>query len=502
MLYSKEEICMQDIFEEIKVQLSELASYKEENIKNEIVVPLFRQELNYIKGKLDYETKVYDGLSDVTYLEDNKPLVVIETKGLGIKNKELRITDNDMMQLIKYLINREARTVWGILSNGTDYYLFNDDIKGLIKDKIVFHLSVYQKSDQRYFKYFSYDNIFVNKTTSYFAYIARFKMYWKEEGHSESSFKMYQSTLFNFFDYYSQTHKNSFSGKTDEECLCQIQIDDFILFSQKMNEKLYNRHQSRERSYQTLTNNYWHLKTFFETLKIRGDIPHHNFVRSKEEVLEDFRDKASPKDKHILDTETYQIILEHLYNGQNSLRNIAIFLMCSYYGLKRSEVNKLTWDSINLNRKTISVVNRKYKMTELMHYCLQTLFKERTKQRIKCNEVFVNCHVKGGKGLSEVAINDIFYSMRKINDPNHDLKWLCPEKVRESLIQAMFECGYSIESIVCYTGLDMSSISNSISYDKIVEIGKKRLDTPCKKLIHPFQNVVDNFYKQIIDGAG
>lgn len=139
-------------------------------------------------------------------------------------------------------------------------------------------------------------------------------------------------------------------------------------------------------------------------------------------------------------------------------------------------------------------------MTELMSHCLQTLHKEKTKQRFKCNEVFVNHYTKGGKGLSENAINDIFYGLRKINNPNHDLSWLCPEKVRECLIRSMFECGYSIESIVYYTGLDTASVSSCLTYDRIVAVGEKRFGKSYKQPKHPFQEVVDNFYNTNIKG--
>lgn len=486
---------MQDFFEEIKSKINTLPSPKEENVKNHIVVPHFLQKLGYTAGTFDFEKKVYDDLSDITYLENGKPLMVIETKGLYNK-----ITNGDGKQLIDYLISRETRTVWGLLSNGIEYYLFNDDIPGLIDDKIVFHISINQKSDQRYLKYFSYENIFVNKTTNFFANITRFEMYWRNAGYNENSLKMYRSTLYNFFEFYSQNHDYSSFGKSDIECLCQIQIDDFFAFIRKKNEDLSQKRCNKDRSYQTLTNNYRHLRTFFETLKVHGDIPHHNFIYSETDVLKAFRNKISPKDKHIIDAEAYQLILEHLSKGRNSSRNIAIFMFCSYYGMKRSTVNKLTWDSINFGKNTITVEKRKYKMTELMSYCLQNLYKERRKQRLKCNEVFTNPYIKGGKRLSEGAINDIFYSLRKINAPNCNLEWLCPEKVRECLIQNMFECGYSMESIVYFTGLDVSSVANCISYNRIIDIGKNRLEKPRKHLKHPFQDVVDSFFNAYIKG--
>lgn len=491
---------MQEIYEQIKTRMGELLSYTEENIKNHVVVPIFLHRLGYNTLKLNYEEKVFDGRSDITYFEKGKPFIVVETKGLGQKNKELKITDKDKKQLLDYMVGYDKRISWGILTNGTDYYLFNNDIPGLINDKIVFHLSINQKSNWRYLKYFSYESIFDSKVSNFFADVARFKMYWNNSGNKESSFYAYRSTLYNFFEFYSQNHRYSSFGKYDSECLCQIQLEDFFAFAKKMNECPSKKYQNAERSYFTLGNNYYHIKAFFETLKDYGYIPHHNFNYSEKYALKVFKNTISPKNQQFLDAATYQKILEHLSKGRNSSRNITIFMLCSYYGMKRSAVNKLTWDSINFSKNTITIEKRKYKMTELMNHCLQVLYREKTKQRLKCNNVFVNRYAKGGKGLSEGAINDVFYGLRKINDPNHDLSWVCPEKVRECLIRNMFEYGYSIEGIVYYTGLDTTSVSSCLTYDKIVAVGEKRFGKSYKQPKHPFQEVVDNFYNTNIKG--
>lgn len=491
---------MKEIFEQIKIRMNELTILTEENIKNHVVVPIFLQGLGYNTRKLSYEVNVCDGRSDITYVENGKPLLIIETKGLGQKNKELKITDKDKKQLIDYLVGRREKIVWGILTNGTDYYLFNNDIQGSIDDKIVFHISINQKSDWRYLKYFSRENIFVNKSSNYFADIARFRMYWNNSDNKKSSFDVYRSTLHNFFEFYSQDHPYSSLGKVDSECLCHIQIKDFFAFIRKMNECPPKRRKNMERTYCTVENNYNHLKAFFETLKDYGDIPRHNFTYSEKEVLKAFKDKNSSKKQHILDNSTYQIILEEFFKGQNSYRNIAIFLLCSYYGLKRSAIKKLTWDSINFSKNTITVENRVYKMTKLIGHCLQCLYKERTIHHLKCNEVFASPYTKGSKGLSETTINRIFTDLRKTSDSSHNWEWLCPEKARECLIQNMFECGYSIEGIVYYTGLDTASIASCLTYDRIVAIGKKRLAKPETHPKHPFQDVVDSFYNVNIKG--
>lgn len=272
---------MQEIFEQIKTRMSELRSYTEENIKNHVVVPIFLQGLGYNTRELYYEEKAFDGRCDITYFEKSKPIIIVETKGLGQKNKELKITDKDKKQLIDYLMGYEERIVWGILTNGFDYYLLNNDIQGLINDKIVFHLSVNQKSSWRYLKYFSYENIFESKVSNFFADVARFKMYWSNSDKKESSFNSYRSTLNNFFEFYSLNHQYSSFGKVDSECLCQIKLDDFFAFSQKMNECPSKKRQNAERTYITLGNNYNHIKAFFETLKDYGYIPHHNFTYSE-----------------------------------------------------------------------------------------------------------------------------------------------------------------------------------------------------------------------------
>lgn len=488
---------MKELVEKLKNRMGELQPHvTEEDIKVHIVFDILLKGLGYENKKLHFENSIYDERSDITYFEDGEPIIVIETKGFNKRNKDSSTLKNeDKKQLIDYLTTHEKRTVWGILTNGVEYYLFNNNIQGTIQDKIVFHFFLNDKKAHMYFRYLSYESIFKNKTTNPYVDIARYEMYWNRAGNKSSSFVGHKSTLNKFFGFYLPNRKFSSLDKVDSEYLSQITVDDFFSFIQYKNKNPSKNTKNESLSYITIINNYRHIKGFLDSLKANGRISHHCFIHSEKEIIKVLEVKNSTENKNTLDNTKYQAILEHLLKGQNHYRNIAIFLLCSYYGLKRSIISKLTWDSINFGKKTITIESRTYKMTKLIHYCLQSLNNEKTKQRLKCDAVFINSHIKGGKRVCENTINDIFYGLRKIDK---DLKWLCPIRVRECLIQNMFECGYSIEQIIFYTGLEPSSITKYIPLEKIVALGKERFIKCNTHPVHPFQDVVNNFFDKNI----
>lgn len=487
---------MEDIFEIIKNKADKMENLSEGNVKVLLIFNRFLNHVGYDTDNFIFEDNYCNRHIDISsHFVNENGLIVVEAKALKYENKDLEITYRDKKQLIDYLNGRKEKTVWGILSNGIEYYLFNNDIPGSVEDKIVCHISVNKKTDLRYLPLFSYENLFVNKTSSFFADIARFKKHWKEKGYKNSSYEMYRSTLNGFFEFYSQTHRYFSFGKVDKECLSDITINDFTAYLS--NKDANNSKRKKKMSPITFRNNYRHIKAFFDILMEKGYIYRHNFTCSEKEVLDSFEKKNQIQYTYSLDADEYQILLEHLYKGRNGLRNIAVFMLCSSYGLKRSEIIKLTWDSIDFNKNIIKVNGCKHKMTELMRYCIQHLHDERKRQRLKCNEVFTNNQPKGGKGLSEGAINDIFYSLRTIDAPTHNFQWLCPEKARECLVRSMFECGYSLEQIVFYTGIDLQSVTRCIPYETVIAVGEKRFEKQNKKPVHPFQNAIDKFYQQI-----
>ena len=138
------------------------------------------------------------------YIPVDSSAIFVETKKYS---KDL--DGDDVRQLIEYLSMHSV--LWGILTNGRQYYLINNSInihdgngtKDII-NKVVLYVEIgvgnNRAKNEKYLKYFSKECIFERKVTNYYRDVAQFFAWqtFKNEG-SKSG---YVNTLYNFFDYY------------------------------------------------------------------------------------------------------------------------------------------------------------------------------------------------------------------------------------------------------------------------------------------------------------
>lgn len=160
------ELDIKDLVKAIKTEMNkrgQINELNEESIKNHVVVPIFLNVMGYSSNCLSYELKSPDSSdrSDIIYKEEDKPVLLIETKGKS-NNKDINIV-RDCKQLIDYL--NSTNIMWGILTNGTRYVLVNKNIQGMNIEKIVFDISIDRPREKiERLKYFSHENLFVDKT--------------------------------------------------------------------------------------------------------------------------------------------------------------------------------------------------------------------------------------------------------------------------------------------------------------------------------------------------
>lgn len=478
---------MKDMFDCLKSEMESLKLKNEATIKNRVVVPLFLKKIGYSSLQDNYEEYTEKDRSDI--ILDN--IIVIEVKShitVNIGNKNL----TDVAQLIKYLAQKNIE--WGILSDGYRYMLINNKIDGDLQYKIVFDISLHNKASQNFIKYFSYENIFVNKKTQYFADIAQFKAYRPKTKTSKNSWVVYQNTLFNFFDFYCQTHDYTTLSSDKHEPLSQIKVTDFFDFiNYRMDNEINGRHISSKKTIQA---KYSYLFSFLSTLERHNYIRSHHF-QGRNISLKDYDNTPKIKNHNYLSSEKFDLILNHLYNSKNNYRNIAIFLLCAYYGFERSEVNDLQWTDINFKTNTITIGNRKCKMTDILSMCIQELQKAQKSLRRKQEYVFAIYRNGKYSKITASIINDVFNNLVRI-DPN-DTSWevFSPQYVKSCLIKTMFDNGYSIEQIVAEMDMELLQILNYVPIDTIKAVGKVRLKKKSKLPINPFKENVDSFYAKI-----
>ena len=492
---------MKELIKTIRHRLTELSDLKEENIKTHIVVNLFLNNLGYDPKNMEYEGNVGKDRADILYRIDKHAIFLIETKGLSKSDKKASsdLSFDDKKQITEYLNSHPDNIVWGLLTNGRRYILFNNNIKGTVEDKVVFDISIDNKKDQDYLKYFSYENLFISKNTNFFADVAQFKAYRRQEDSKNSSWDVYKSTLFNFFDYYAANHQYSSLSPYPRECLTHITIEDFLSYINGKTQSKSTKSGKIVSSKQTIQNSYSYLAAFFTTLKEKGDIFDHSFKYGREQVLAIYEDTPKIKSENYLSTERYEKILDYLYSEKNNYRNISIFLLCSYYGFERSEVNELIWDNIDLSKGIINLENRSYKMDNLLKVCLKNIYAERARMKSKHSFVITTFSNNKFRKANSSTINAIFNCFENIDKNDSTWRSFSPQYARECLIRTMFESGYSLEQIAAYIGVDVTRIISSIPNEIIISEGKKRLNKGNKQVIHPYNAIVEAFYNKIVD---
>ena len=145
---------MKELIKTIRHRLTELSDLKEENIKTHIVVNLFLNNLGYDPKNMEYEGNVGKDRADILYKIDKHAIFLVETKGLSKSDKKasLDLSFDDKKQITEYLNSHHDNIVWGLLTNGRRYILFNNNIKGTVEDKVVFDISIDNKKDQDYLR--------------------------------------------------------------------------------------------------------------------------------------------------------------------------------------------------------------------------------------------------------------------------------------------------------------------------------------------------------------
>lgn len=490
---------MKELIKAIKVKMSELPSLTEENIKTHVVVDLFLNSLGYDPQKWDYECCATSGRADLIYKENGKAILAVETKGLSqsVRNPNIDITEQDINQLLGYLNDHDV--IWGMLSNGRRYILLNNTIINQNMDKIVLDISIDRPSDSGYLKYFSYEKIFKDKTTFYFADIAQFKAFRRMENANSESWAVYKSALFGFFDYYSANHPYQSVGRNDRKCLENVGVYDVRSYIETK-KKATSANGRSVCSKRTIKNAYSYISSFFYKMKEMGMISRHGFEDGRDESLAIYEETPKIKAENHMSIERFEKAMEYLYKDKSNGRNLTVFLLCAYYGFERSEVSNIKWDNIDLNKGIISFNNREYRMIPLIKTLLTELDQSRRKNKSKLEYIIATTD-KSNKLVRPTVgtVNGIFNSLVNIDKSDAAWTYFCPQYVRECLIQSMFKNGYSIEQIAAYVGVDAARIISTISTESIVKEGRKRLKKGNAAVaMHPFEKATERFYSKIV----
>lgn len=452
----------------LKKMYNKFKDTNEENIKIH-VVSKFLEMLGFDSSEFYYEHSMYhkDGRADIAVKIDEITYLYVE-----VKSPVNKLSEKEQSQLAQYLHNRGLS--WGILTNGKRFILFNNSINSipnpnrpLMIDKIVFNIDIFNARQRELITYFSKENIFDTQITNYFREIAKFKAIKFADG--GGSWEVYKGTLMNFFKYYSN-HQKRYRN------LEEIRIDEFEDFL-KYEKEIKNQKKGKTiNSFETFENKYSHIRSFFQTLKIRNP----GFEEEKVKLISKMDGKEKNVDiSEILTEENIKLILEFYDKRQDSIRNKTIFLLCLCFGLERSSLLGLTNKSIKKDRLIVN--DRELFMPPKIAEQINELIEENKQKKVKGNHLFYKLYNNQYSAISGGIINYIFDILKEIDE-----SWsaLSPKNIRAYLIKQLFKNNYPIEEIVYLTGADLLSINSLLTYNQIIEEVKTRGKKTNK--IHPF----------------
>ena len=469
----------------------------EENLKIHVTTWLLG-ELGYNMNDFDYEYKLCrrgkDRHADI-YIPVDGSAIFVETKKYS---KDL--DEDDVRQLIEYLSMHSV--LWGILTNGRQYYLINNSInihdgngtKDII-NKVVLYVEIgvgnNRARNEKYLKYFSKECIFERKVTNYYRDVAQFFAWqtFKNDG-SKSG---YVNTLYNFFDYYAKGEHKYITGVRDDAlALEEITERDAIAFLKA--ERPYGRPLEGGVPKTKCS----HIKTMFEVLYRSKYIRENRMSNLLERAKIEFADGVSRQrdiDK-ILTVENISVIMNWL-EEKKSHKKIIMFILAAYYGFDRTSIIDFcssSWDIIDFEKHCFKFNEKIYPMVSKMEYSLQCLKQAYAQDKIKPKWIYVKKHNGSYSTASINVFNGLFKEgIHKLQVGNTDWTAFNIQTIRASLITNMYDAGCSLEEISYLTGAPISGMLQPeiISEDMIRRAGEKswKNGTKSGQSKHPFNEL-------------
>lgn len=468
--------------EQLRIEYNTLRDYNEENIKIKIVIP-FMEHCGYNEKDFDYESRTYEGKKRVDISVNIKKELKLF---IEVKKRDNSLDQDSCIQLVNYI--NTANIEWGILTNGNDYILFNNDIKSSAQNKEILRFSLFlnpNSSISKYrnknnLKFFSYNNLFVTETTKYFRYLTEFKNKKLIPDKSNSmSMQQYYSVIYNYLNYLSLqdfpfdpnqiTNKYNFKN---------------FLSSQKNN---YNNKQVKR--YKTIINKYRYITSFCELLKRRNQINDNNFkFLTEEDMVKGFNLNEKKVLSNPLTNSEINEILKAANRTRNHVRNKLIILFLFYTGINPKEMPNIEINDFNENKQTININSRIIKLPNNICTILLNYLNERKKNKYKSKYLFCGLYNGSFIQLGEGNFNRIIKDILKYTFiPTERQKIISPYFFKYSLIRSMLNNKISIAEISKYTGLTPESICDYLTEDDFKKINYNNI---IKK--HPYNDVLAN----------
>lgn len=392
--------------------------------------------------------------------EDRHTAFTDELAIRGSREKDIVKLNRELILFEDFLESAEERNggnrEWGIFIYPAGMCLVNTKVEGeSIQQKKILEIIYGQNSDQKYFKYFSYENILgYEKNTYFYKDIISYKNT-KYKG-TEKSWYAYSSTLKRFFDYYVEVNGSYACYK--ENVYDRIQFSFFRDFI---------RNRTKAKSLQTIKNEFFHVKEMMCDKASNGE-----FERSTEELIIFFPEFALKRESYnmkqiddYIDEKKIRRVLDYLTGKRNELRNKAVVLLLFAYGFERRRLCSLEWNkNVLMGEVPLLIEGKEYPMPTY----LREIIEEYKESGRGYGLVFEN----DGKPLNEGTFNGILSNIGEIDREDKFYNGLSPANIRKWLAKYLLWHGYPLERIFYLMDITGNKLSSYITDEEITEAAK------------------------------
>ncbi len=447
-----------DILKEIERKSSEKSNWKEEDFFQEIVSGYFISKMGY---------KRYD--SYVKKCENTFCIDDMLIKG-SVEGRTERLFEPFIRKIEK------SGCKWGIMIHPDGIWLMNSDIisnskSSFTNSRVALEIRYGMNTDQKYFTYFSAENIIGEKRNAcFFRDIINYKN--NEYKGTEKSWPAYESALKRFFDFCVE-HKGCDYGQEEN-------IYDFIqypVFEEFMKDG------TKCTSLMSARNSFFYIKDFMQLKSEKREFDDAGRVNKS---FSEFVPRYEMQDVMCIDK--LKEALKFLDKKRNGIRNKTILLFLLAYGMERRKLCALKWIHVEFESKILKIEDKKYPMPA---YLIEML--KRLKDESASGE-YVFCN-SDGEGLGDGAVNTILSGIAKIDLEDGFYSQLTPANIRRYLAKYLLRHGYPLQNILYLMDIEGYKLESYLSKDEIERTFWNQYEDPVINLKdwHP----MEKFFEQL-----
>ena len=378
---------------------------------------------------------------------------------------------------------KENGCVWGILVHLSGIWLLNAEMasnreSSFKNSKIVLEIQYGMNTDQKYFRYFSAENIIGEKKNAcFFRDIIDYKN--NEYKGKEKSWPAYESALKRFLDFYVE-YKGDYGY--EENVYDKIDYPFFVEFIRKG---------TKCKSLMSARNSFFYIKDFMNRKSGKGEF------ENTEQIIKSFSEfRPKCEMQNIMHMDKLRIALRFLDKNRNGIRNKAILLMFLSYGMERRKLCVLKWNDIHLRETLLEMGQKKYPIPD---YLMDMLIKLKG-QNMSSEYIFCN---NNGEVLSDGAINNILSGIAKVDVSDGFYSQLTPANIRRCLARYLLEHEYPLERIFYLMDIDGYKLDSYISMEDINRKFWRICENPivCKRVQHPMNNFLEELRALVEEGG-